>query len=87
MSEPERALVGIEDIAAWLETLWRQRRHRRRRVTRRMVRHWIKSLDLPAERFGDGPWEASQGDITAWWERNFSDGTRSDPHNLSPPDR
>lgn len=85
MTDPERALVGVEEIAAYIERLWRERRHRRGvRVTARTVRRWLhrQSDPLPAERLAEGPWNALPSQVASWWERNvISTGMSSNAQN------
>lgn len=76
MSEPEleRAIEGVEGIAACIETLWRRRLGRRGvRVSARTVRRWLRRRvdPLPAARVAGGPWNALPSEVTAWFERNL----------------
>jgi hypothetical protein len=77
MSEPDKTLVGVEDIAAFAETWWRARGHRRR-VSARTVRRWIhhQADPLPAARIDvGGAWSAIASRVSVWLDRHFADST------------
>jgi len=67
VTDLETALVGLEEIAAYLETLWRRQRNLRVRVSRRTVQRHMRRHGLPALRLADGPWLARPSEIEAWW--------------------
>lgn len=78
MSEPERALVGVEDIAAYTEMWWREQGRRGVRVSRRTIRRWIRHrLDpLPAKRIDlGGPWTSVPSELRAWLTRHLLSST------------
>jgi hypothetical protein len=79
MAEAERALVGVEEIAAFIETLWRERLKRRGvRVASRTVRRWLhRGRDpLPAHRLcAGGAWVAAPSEVLSWWERHLVSST------------
>jgi hypothetical protein len=67
VTREENALVGVEEIAACVETWWREERGRRGvRVSSRTIRRWLRR-GLPAERVViGGPWVASRPAVYAW---------------------
>lgn len=70
-SDIERALEGVEDIRAWIETLWREHwRERGRRVTvtvtRKQVRRYLGE-GLPHARLGHGPHTAAPSEVREWF--------------------
>lgn len=77
MSEAERALVGVESIAAFVETWWRDERGLRGvRVSGRTIRRWLKLPEarrLPAHRLSHpgAPWIGRPSEIAAWLERYY----------------
>ena len=78
MTELERALVGIEDIAALAEIWWREQGRRGVRVSARTVRRWIRHHQdpLPAKRIDiGGPWTAVPSEVRAWLARHLLSST------------
>ena len=76
---PERALVGLEDIRAFLETLWRRRHNMRVQVSRRSVGRHLRRHNLPARRVGDGPWLSTQSEVEAWFISHLQSTTETRP--------
>lgn len=74
-AEVERALVGLEDLAAFIETLWRKRLRLRVRISRRTVQRYLKR-GLPAQRVAGGPWLARPSEVATWWESSARVSTR-----------
>lgn len=78
-AEPERALVGVEDIAAFTEIWWREQGRRGVRVSARTVRRWIRHATdpLPASRIDlGGPWTAVPSEVRVWLARHLLISTR-----------
>ena len=72
--ELDRALVGIEDIAAFAEIWWREQGRRGVRVSSRTVRRWIRHQPdpLPAARIDiGGPWTAVPSEVRVWLARHL----------------
>jgi hypothetical protein len=66
-AEVERALEGIVEIAAFIETLWRKHRALKIAVSRRQAQWLIATKGLPAMQKPTGQWVASPGAVEAWW--------------------
>lgn len=62
----DRQLDGADEIAAWIERLWRVHRQRRVGVTARAVRYSIRRRGLPAQRIGR-VLVADSREVTRWW--------------------
>lgn len=74
---PEVALVGLEDIRAFLETLWRRRRNLKVEVTRDVARRHIRRHGLPAVRLAEGPWVATPSEVEAWFTMRLQSSTET----------
>lgn len=77
-SERQDALVGLEDIAAFAETWWREQGRRGVRVSRRTVHRWVRHRPdpLPAARIDiGGPWLAVPSEVRVWLARHLLTST------------
>ena len=81
MTDAERALVGTEEIAAFVEQWWRTERGCRGvRVSARAVRRWLRRHEdpLPAGRIDTGgPWVSLPSEVSEWLRRHYAMSTES----------